>query len=292
MKPNIHKYTFQNAVRKASVETILARGLLILGCLLAVGAAMAQGKEPSTVYIKKTETINGVKKITDTTYTVGDVSSIILNNGTMDIITTYTNGESLSVGQGLTKQIDIEVKNALKEAGMDEATVKGDSLTKQIDIEVKNALKEAGIDEATVKGERIILIKADASAGSETEGSKQVIVTKTLVKRVDIKDADEKELKRLGQSSGQKDQKLNLTHMNFYPNPNTGKFNLSFQLPEKGDTEVSILNTEGKVVYKENLPAFSGKYDQEIDISKQAKGIYFVKVEQGKNSQVKKIVLE
>jgi hypothetical protein len=184
------------------------------------------------------------------------------------------------------------VKNALKEAGMDEATVKGDSLTKQIDIEVKNALKEAGIDEATVKGERIILIKADASAGSETEGSKQVIVTKTLVKRVDIKDADEKELKRLGQNSGQKDQKLNLTHMNFYPNPNTGKFNLSFQLPEKGDTEVSILNTEGKVVYKENLPAFSGKYDQEIDISKQAKGIYFVKVEQGKNSQVKKIVLE
>ena len=291
MKPNIH--TIQNAVRKASVETILARGLFILGCLLAVGVATAQSKEPTTVYIKKTETINGVKKVTDTTYTVGDVSSIILNDGMIDVITTYNNGESFS-GEDLSKQIDIEVKNALKEAGIDEATVKGESLSKQIDLEVKNALKKAGIDETTVKGDRLIILNDnDATTSISTgEGSKQVIVTKTLIKRIDIKDADKKELKRLGQSTGDKEQKLNLTNMNFYPNPNTGKFNLSFSLPEKGDADITIMNTEGKVVYTEKLPAFSGSYDKEIDISKQAKGIYFVKVEQGKNSQVKKIVLE
>ena len=80
--------------------------------------------------------------------------------------------------------------------------------------------------------------------------------------------------------------------MNFYPNPSNGKFNLSFNLPEKQDTEITILNVEGKVVYKEKLNQFSGNYDKEIDISKNAKGVYFVKVDQGKHAQVKKIILE
>lgn len=279
MKAKIHelKNTIQNGVSKTSIETLLAKGLFILGCLLVAGAATAQSKEPATVRIKKIETINGVTKVTDTTYTSTDPASIIIKDGTIDI-------SSLPGGEDGT--IHTIISNA-----RGQASVTGDKeLDEQITIEIEQALKEAGIDQNMAKGENVIIIngKDDGKEGT----TKNVMITKTIVKRVDIKDADEKELKRLGQSSSQKEQKLNLTNMNFYPNPNTGKFNLSFSLPEKGDTEVTILNTEGKVVYKENLPAFSGKYDQEIDISKQAKGIYFVKVEQGKNSQVKKIVLE
>ncbi len=279
MKPKIHelKNTIQNGVSQTSIETMLARGLFILGCLLLVGAATAQSKEPSTVHIKKIETINGVKKVTDTTYTVGDASSIVLNDGTIDIIGLPGNGK-----EGSMKIILNDTDG--------EKILMGEDLDKQIDIEVKNALKEAGIDETMMQGEKILII--NGKGDGKTQAGKNIVVTKTLIRRVDIKDADEKELKRLGQSTGAKDQKLNLTNMNFYPNPNTGKFNLSFSLPDKGDADITILNTEGKVVYTEKLPAFSGNYDKEIDISKQAKGIYFVKVEQGKNSQVKKIVLE
>jgi hypothetical protein len=317
MKPTIHelKNGIQNAVSKTPIETHLARGLFILAGLLIAAAATAQTKEQSTVRIKKIETINGVKTVTDTTYTVDDASSIVLNDGAIHI-----NGLPGDAGEGsiktiilndkddgktlviedldqLDKQIDMEVKKALKEAGVDLAGKDLDQLGEQIDIEVKKALKEAGIDEKTMKNEKIIIINGkDASinsaTGGKTEHGKHAVVTKTVIRRVDIKDADKKELKRLGQSTGDKEQKLNLTNMNFYPNPNTGKFNLSFSLPEKGDADITIMNTEGKVVYAEKLPAFSGSYDKEIDISKQAKGIYFVKVEQGKNSQVKKIVLE
>lgn len=280
MKAKIHQLntSIQNGTGKTSIETLLARGLLILGCLMAVGAATAQSKEPATVRIKKIETINGVTKVTDTTYTSTDPASIIIKDGTIDI-------NSLSTGE------DGTIHTIIRNNAMGQVSVTGDkALDEQITVEIEQALKEAGIDQNMVKGENVIIINGKDEGKEGT--TKNVMITKTIVKRVDIKDADEKELKRLGQSSSQKDQKLNLTNMNFYPNPNTGKFNLSFQLPEKGDTDVSILNTEGKVVYKESLPAFSGKYDQEIDISKQAKGIYFVKVEQGKNSQVKKIVLE
>lgn len=272
--------TIQNGLSKPSIETLLARGLLILGCLLIVGAATAQtkSKEPSTVHIKKIETINGVTKVTDTTYTSTDPASIIIKDGTIDI-------NSLPGGE------DGGIHTIIRSNATGKTSVTGDKeLDEQITIEIEQALKEAGIDQNMVKGENVIIINGKDTGKEGT--TKNVMITKTIVKRVDIKDADEKELKRLGQNSSQKEQKLNLTNMNFYPNPNTGKFNLSFSLPEKGDAEVTILNTEGKVVYTEKLPAFSGNYDQEIDISKQAKGIYFVKVEQGKNSQVKKIVLE
>lgn len=321
MKPTIFelKHGIRNAVSKTSIETHLARGLFILACLLIAGATFAQAKEQSTVRIKKIETVNGVKKVTDTTYTTSDASSIVMADGIVTIsglsddmkegdfktiiLHDKTGGDKIVVGEDLDQQIDIEVKNALKKAGVDVAGKDLDQLGEQIDIEVKKALKEAGIEDAStssataLKGEKILIINGtnastSSATGGKTEDGKNIIITKTMVKRVDIKDADKKELKRLGQSSSDTEQKLNLTNMSFYPNPNTGKFNLGFNLPEKGDAEVTILNTEGKVVYSEKLPAFSGSYDKEIDISKQAKGIYFVKVEQGKNSQVKKIVLE
>ncbi len=319
MKPIIFQFKngIKNAMSKTPVETQLARGLFVLACLLIGAATFAQTKEQSTVHIKKTETINGVKKVTDTTYTTGDVSSIVMTDGVINInglsdemteggfktiILHDKSGTEIALDEDLGKHIDEEVKKALKEAGVDMAGKDLDHLGEQIDMEVKKALKEAGIEDAStssataMKGEKILIINGtgastSSATGGKTEG-KNIVVTKTMVKRVDIKDADEKELKRLGQSSSDKEQKLKLSNMNFYPNPNTGKFNLSFSLPEKGDAEVTILNTEGKIVYSEKLPAFSGSYDKEIDISKQAKGIYFVKVEQGKNSQVKKIVLE
>lgn len=276
------KNTTQSGLSKPSIETLLAKGLLILGCLLVAGAATAQtkSKEPSTVHIKKIETINGVTKVTDTTYTSTDQASILIKDGIIDIRSLP--GEEDEI-------IHTMMSNNTTGTGKISVTG-GKELDEQISIQIEQALKEAGIDENTVKGENVLIIN-ESDTGKEG-ATKQVMITKTIIKHIDIKDADEKELKRLGQSGSQKEQKLNLANMSFYPNPNTGKFNLSFSLPEKGDAEVTILNTEGKVVYTEKLPAFSGNYDQEIDISKQAKGIYFVKVEQGKNSQVKKIVLE
>jgi len=88
------------------------------------------------------------------------------------------------------------------------------------------------------------------------------------------------------------DNKLAVKEMNFYPNPGDGKFTLSFDLREQGNTGVSIMNAEGKNIYSENLPSFKGHYEKQIDISSNPKGVYFVKITQGEHSQLKKIVLE
>lgn len=249
--------------------------------LLGTSLLVAQNtNKPATVRIKKIENINGVEKITDTTFTANDPASIQLDNGTIDI-TESENGED---GK-MIKTVIINNENS------DNVTVDVKGLSKEIDAEIEKALKEAGVDEKAKGAKKIVIINDEKEPGSENKNEKHV--TKTIVmKRIDITNADENDMKRIGKKVGANDGKLTIEKMNFYPNPNTGKFNLSFTLLEKGDAEINILNIDGKNVYYEKLSNFSGNYDKEIDISKNAKGVYFVKVEQGKHAQVKKIVLE
>lgn len=255
--------------------------MMMSAILLSTSLLVAQTtNKPATVRIKKIENINGVETITDTTFTTNNPSSIKVDNGTIDII----GMEDVKEGK--------MIKTIIIDDGNEEHTnVEIKELGKEINTEIEKALKEAGVD-GNAKGTKKIVIINDED--DKTPGDKkEKHTTKTIViKRIDITNADETDMKRIGKNAGEADGKLNIEKMNFYPNPNTGKFNLSFNLPEKGDAEINIMNTDGKTVYKEKLTSFSGNYDKEIDISKNVKGIYFVKVEQGKHAQVKKIILE
>lgn len=112
-----------------------------------------------------------------------------------------------------------------------------------------------------------------------------------VIRKIRATDATENDLKRIGEKT-KADGKIGIKDMTFYPNPNNGKFNLKFTMPEKGNTDITIMNLDGKVIYKERLENFAGSYDKEMDISKESKGVYLVKVTQGSLTEVKKIVLE
>ncbi len=243
--------------------------------LLSASVLVAQSSsKPATVRIKKIENINGVEKITDTTFTTNEPGSIKLEDGTIDII-----------GGKDGEMIKTVIVNAGDDDKMNVEVLEGGKL----DEEIKKAMKEAGVSGDAKSTQKIVIINDDKAPGDKKE---KHITKMIVVKRIDVTDANESDMKRMGKNAGESDGKLAIEKMNFYPNPSNGKFNLSFTLPEKGDTEITILNIDGKVVYKESLPNFSNTYDKEIDISKNAKGVYFVKVEQGKHAQVKKIVLE
>ncbi len=66
--------------------------------------------------------------------------------------------------------------------------------------------------------------------------------------------------------------------LQFAPNPAAGKFRLTFELPEGGATAIRIYNLEGKEVYAENLVNFSGRYDNEIDVSNLTPGMYVLNI--------------
>lgn len=63
-----------------------------------------------------------------------------------------------------------------------------------------------------------------------------------------------------------------------YPNPSDKNFNLSFNIINRQDIEVKVVNYLGKVFYKESIKGFAGDYNKQIDISQASSGIYFVEV--------------
>lgn len=83
---------------------------------------------------------------------------------------------------------------------------------------------------------------------------------------------------------------LQLNKFKIFPNPTDGLFNIEFDLDDKVKTLVQVYNEEGKMVYSDKVKNFDGIYSNEIDLSKEDNGLYFIQIIQGKKSITKKII--
>lgn len=262
------------------MRTIILTAAILSASLMA---AQTSEKKQATVRIKKVENINGVETVTDTTFKTDDVSAVQLGNDvniqTINIIGDDNNGR-------MEKVVIVD-----HESGKDEQFILKDIPDmKNLDAEIEKALKEAGVDPTASGMKKTVIVNEDvAPAKDGKSGSK---VTKIVILKLDITDASEEDLKRLNKQLGNADNKLEMENMKLYPNPNNGKFNLNFNLKNKADAEVTVYDMQGKQVYNEKLPNFTGEYNKPIDISENSKGIYFVKIQQGDHTQVKKIALD
>ena len=84
---------------------------------------------------------------------------------------------------------------------------------------------------------------------------------------------------------------LTKLHQN-YPNPFNPKTTINYELPITNEIELSIYNLLGKKVatlVSEKQPA--GRYQVEWDASQLASGVYFYRLDSGKFSDIKKMVL-
>lgn len=291
-------------------KTILLSAL-ILGCT-AMGA---QSNKKATVRIKKVENINGVEKIVDTTYTVDDASALKLEDGSAVISTSGSpdgktkkimiyndvsevNGDEGKPGEKREMRKTIVINSDDPSTGENTEIHNGamsaedKALMEKMEKEMSKVVGTSTDNDKSMEGKTLILKKVRCGAGKDEIDAVKEEISVTIVKRIDISDASPADLQKLGQPSSISDNKLNMDKMEFYPNPSNGKFNLRFHLRNKGNTSVNVMNTEGKTIYTETLANFSGTYDKEIDISKNPKGVYFIKVEQGAHAQLKKIVLE
>jgi hypothetical protein len=83
-----------------------------------------------------------------------------------------------------------------------------------------------------------------------------------------------------------------LEKINLYPNPSKGMFKLQFDLPEKGQTEIKVFNAAGRIIYEYELGNFTGEFSDEVDISQNGTGTYFLQIRQGEKYASKKIILQ
>lgn len=271
-------------------KTTLLSCVLLLSTL-AVNAQTTKKtdteKKQATVRIKKVENINGVEKITDTTFTTTDPSVIQLEDG-KDV--QFINIEH--AGDNKEKKTFITSSGHIITTDDSEMNTKIEIKTDgEMDNDIQKVFKEAGIDPKDCKGsEKMMIITEDIEGGKD--GTKEKKITKIVMIKMNITEPSSEDMKRLSTQIGKADNKLEMEEMKMFPNPHDGKFNLSFNLKNKGDAQVTIFNMEGKTVYSEKLQNFSGEYNKAIDISSNKKGVYFVKIEQGTHTQVKKVILE
>lgn len=85
---------------------------------------------------------------------------------------------------------------------------------------------------------------------------------------------------------------LELEEINMFPNPSNGKFTLKMQSESDAKVSVRILDVEGKTVYNQKLKPSGGLCTQEIDISGEAKGMYFLNIEQKGKYLSRKIIVQ
>ncbi|MFQ5448004.1 MAG: PDZ domain-containing protein, partial [Saprospiraceae bacterium] len=84
---------------------------------------------------------------------------------------------------------------------------------------------------------------------------------------------------------------LEIRKMRIAPDAAAGLFQISFELSSSGDTQVRVHNSAGRTIYEYDLGEFSGEFSDEVDISQNGPGNYYLQIRQDGKSFTKKIVL-
>ncbi|WP_162055162.1 T9SS type A sorting domain-containing protein [Pontibacter pamirensis] len=109
----------------------------------------------------------------------------------------------------------------------------------------------------------------------------------------DMKPEDKQVLKEAGAAvETKKKEALKVEEINFYPNPNDGRFNLNFSLQDKGTTKVSVMDRNGEEVFVDTVEKLSGDYNRQIDLTPFGRGIYYLQIAQGNKYHTKKILVQ
>ena len=83
-----------------------------------------------------------------------------------------------------------------------------------------------------------------------------------------------------------------IANLDVYPNPSRDVFNVTFTSETIQDLKVRILNLIGEELVNEDLQQFVGEYTKQIDLSNNAKGIYFLEIETNNGIINKKMILQ
>lgn len=79
--------------------------------------------------------------------------------------------------------------------------------------------------------------------------------------------------------------------MNIYPNPNNGQFTLELNAQKAGTFNVEIVNVAGQVVYQKQIEQ-DGLYKEQVNISEKAKGMYYIRINDGTSVKVQKLMIQ
>lgn len=186
------------------------------------------------------------------------------------------------------RRIEQSVREALDEVDFD-----------QIERDIERAMAEIDFEEIGDESREAVRVAMEAvrgafggNLGDEDDSSwSRSFEDGDLVPRVASVDDDELARMRDRGVDMPRVSDLDLEVVVAKPNPNAGRFALSFDLPQRGRTEVAVYASGGQEVYRYDLGSFSGAFRDELDIMRNGPGDYFLVVRQDERALVRKIVV-
>ncbi|MFK8008368.1 MAG: PDZ domain-containing protein [Saprospiraceae bacterium] len=86
-------------------------------------------------------------------------------------------------------------------------------------------------------------------------------------------------------------QNLSIERLNVFPNPSQGEFNLKFFLPNNAPTSIRIFNSNGQMIYSNDLGNFEGDFMERFDLTDSPAGTYYLMIQQNDLSITKKVII-
>lgn len=175
----------------------------------------------------------------------------------------------------------------LKESGFNSDSLR--VTTHRHMVIVKNGKTYTGEEaEKLVKEGRLSL----SSEVGEAPGTKKVIVMKRMDVNILSGDLTEAEKTLLSTFSSKTKEKLSVENFTLGPNPSTGRFRVQAEMPKASEARILVRDYQGKEILDTRAKLSEGRLNEELDLSQQGRGIYFVSIIQGKKSATRKVVVE
>jgi hypothetical protein len=81
------------------------------------------------------------------------------------------------------------------------------------------------------------------------------------------------------------------TSLELYPNPTSDVINVSFNGSKTHNLTVRVVNVNGQLVFNDVVGQYAGQYKNAIDLSTEAKGVYFIQLITDQGTINRKVVL-
>ncbi len=297
-------------------EIIAWMALALAFILFSVTIAFAQTKNVNTeiengnVHISISNTQNGITHNFDTSFVLtdeADIEKIIIDKGKLEQLSAETDK--------ISKEIEISIRNLndclenLNEKLKcdiiylnkdDDGSIKDleflFSDSSMFDSEhIKKFIKNYKIDDDFkdhLSKSRVIII----DNGKNINLNDEDIVFAKKGNKVVIKNYSQKNTEQRNKKEDIKTEENDnipgVRSFKYYPNPTAGNFKVSFNVENKCDVLVEIMDVAGKVVFKNRSRNFEGKYTEEFNLEDSDDGSYILKVTVGENSMSRKIILK
>lgn len=80
--------------------------------------------------------------------------------------------------------------------------------------------------------------------------------------------------------------------INVYPNPTSGMFNITIANANFAELTINITDIQGKVVFNEVDKNITADYNKQINLEQFAKGIYYIKLSNGAEMSIRKLIIQ